>query len=122
MVPEEGGTWLFQRFMGLDKALRMSLLAEVYSADEAHSLGLVTEVVEAGRLAARVTQVTAEIASRSPLTCRIVKGLMHRARESTFDEALRAAADAVLVINESEDVAEGVRAFVEKRQPRFTGR
>src|SRR5580692_4151444 len=61
LIPDEGGAYLFPRFMGLEKALRMSLLSEVYPAKRALELGLVTEVVADGELMTRAQEFAARL-------------------------------------------------------------
>src|SRR5271156_6083884 len=62
LIPDEGGAYLFPRFMGLDRALKMSLLSEVYKAREALELGLVTEVVADEGLMTRARELAARLA------------------------------------------------------------
>ncbi len=122
LLPDEGGAWLFPRFFGLEKALRMTYFGEVYSADEALRLGLVGEVVPHEDLE-RVTMERAELlARRAPLAIRMAKKMMVRGLTNTLDESLGDAQMAVMFVNESKDVAEGVQAFLEKRPPEFVGR
>ncbi|ABL83607.1 MULTISPECIES: enoyl-CoA hydratase-related protein [unclassified Nocardioides] len=121
LLPDEGGAWLFPRAMGHDAALRMTLLGEVYDAAEAHRLGLVTEVVPDDRLQERGAELAAQIAAKAPLAVRMAKRMMRRSREQTFEESLVEAEYAVEIVNRSDDVREGVEAFVAKRTPTFTG-
>jgi 2-(1,2-epoxy-1,2-dihydrophenyl)acetyl-CoA isomerase len=122
LLPDEGGVWLFPRAMGLDAALRMSWLNEVYGAEEALRLGLVTEVVEHEGLEARVEELAAALAERAPLAVRMVKRLMRRGLGLSLEDSLGDAELAVLTVNESRDVREGVAAFIERRSPEFEGR
>jgi 2-(1,2-epoxy-1,2-dihydrophenyl)acetyl-CoA isomerase len=122
LLPDEGGAWLFPRILGLERALRMTLLHETYDAAEAQRLGLVSEVVAHDTLEARALELARALAQRAPLAIRMAKRLMRQGLERSFSESLEDAAHAVLVVNESEDAREGVRAFVEKRTPKFVGR
>ncbi|GGE19302.1 enoyl-CoA hydratase [Polymorphobacter glacialis] len=122
LLPDEGGAWLFPRAMGHDRALKMVLLSEIYGAEEAARLGLVTEVVADGLLEARTLEFAAALATRAPLAVRLSKMMMARAGSMTLEESLVDAQMAVMVTNPSGDVREGVKAFFEKRPPKFEGR
>lgn len=122
LLPDEGGAWLFPRVMGPDRALRMSLLHEIYDAATALELGLLTDLVPADRLDETVDALTGQLAAKAPLAARMTKRLMRAARRSSLGEALDAAELAVDLVNGSADVAEGVDAFLTKRTPHFTGR
>src|SRR4029079_17845000 len=73
LLPDEGGAWFFPRAMGLDRALKMTLLAEVYPAAKALELGLVTEVVPAAELRERALDLARAIAKKAPLAVRLAK-------------------------------------------------
>jgi enoyl-CoA hydratase/carnithine racemase len=122
LIPDEGGAYLFPRFMGLDRALKMSLLSEVYTARQALELGLVTEVVGDEELMTRARELAAKLAEGPPIAIRITKRMMHKQRAMQLDNALEDAAMATLVTNYTEDVKEGTAAFHEKRKPDFKGR
>jgi 2-(1,2-epoxy-1,2-dihydrophenyl)acetyl-CoA isomerase len=122
LIPDEGGAYFFPRFMGLDRALKMSLLSEVYTAREALALGLVTEVVADEDLMARARELAARLAEGPPIAIRITKRMMYKQRAMQLDNALEDAAMATLVANYTEDVKEGTAAFHEKRKPQFKGR
>lgn len=122
LLPDEGGAWLFPRAMGLDRALKMTMLAEVYDAATALQLGLVTEVVPAAELEARTMAFAHRLAARAPLAVRLAKAMMMRGQTQTLDQSLGEAALSVMVSNPSQDVREGVKAFFEKREAKFEGR
>lgn len=122
LLPDEGGAWLFPRAMGLDRALKMSLLNEIYDARTAAGLGLVTEVVEDAGLDARVLEVAQALAAKAPLAVRLIKMMMAKGMETGLEASMVDAQVAVMVTNPSADVREGIAAFREKRAPKFEGR
>ena len=122
LLPDEGGAWLFPRAMGLDRALKMSLLSEIYPADEAQRLGLVTEVMADAELETHCLEFCSQLAAKAPLAVRLTKMMMGRAGQISLEASLVDAQMAVMITNPSQDVREGVRAFFEKRPPRFEGR
>ena len=122
LLPDEGGAWLFPRLMGLDRALKMTLLSEIYDAETAAGLGLVTEVVADAALEERVLEFAAALATRAPLAVRLSKTMMVRAAGISLEDSMIDAQHAVMIANPSADVREGIAAFREKRAPRFEGR
>ena len=121
LLPDEGGAWLFPRVMGYDRALKMTLFHEVYDAETAYRLGLLTELVS-GDLEGRALEFCETLAAKAPLAVRMTKMMMSRAMESTFQSSLVDAQWAVMVSNRTEDAQEAQRAFREKRTPKFRGR
>jgi enoyl-CoA hydratase/carnithine racemase len=122
LLPDEGGAWLFPRAMGLDRALKMTLLSEIYDAPTAAALGLVTEVATEENLEGRVLEFAEALAGRAPLAVRLTKTMMAKAMTGTLEDSLTDAQLAVMITNPSQDVQEGLKAFREKRPPKFEGR
>ncbi|MBN8808714.1 MAG: enoyl-CoA hydratase/isomerase family protein [Sphingomonas sp.] len=121
LLPDEGGAWLFPRAMGLDRALRMTILAEVYDAAEALRLGLVTEMVAHDALERHTLALAERIAAQAPLAVRLAKSMMVRGLDSTLERSLGDARLAVEIANTTKDATEGIIAFLEKRKPVFNG-
>jgi len=121
LLPDEGGAYFFPRVLALDRALKMSLLSEIYSAREAFSLGLVTEVVPDTDLMPTARAWAARLAEGPPIAIRLAKRMMYKQLSMSLDNALEDAAMATLVANYTDDVKEGIAAFHEKRKPNFKG-
>jgi 2-(1,2-epoxy-1,2-dihydrophenyl)acetyl-CoA isomerase len=121
LLPDEGGAWLFPHVMGYERAFKMTLLNEVYTAQEALQLGLVMEVVETEGLQAHALAFAKALATRAPLAVRLAKQMMRRAAHLTLEQSQGDAALAVEIANSAEDVREGIKAFFEKREPTFKG-
>jgi enoyl-CoA hydratase/carnithine racemase len=122
LLPDEGGAWLFPRAMGLDRALKMTLLHEIYPAPEAERLGLVTEVVADEELEARTLAFCEALAAKAPLAVRLSKMMMEKAMDVGLEASMADAQMAVMITNPSQDAREGIAAFREKRAPKFEGR
>ena len=122
LIPDEGGAYLFPKFMGLENALKMSLFSEVYPASQAKELGLVTEVVPDAELMTTARAWAARLAEGPPVAIRMTKRMMYKQQTMDLDNALEDAALSVMVTNYCEDVREGTAAFHEKRKPQFKGK
>src|SRR5713101_2065774 len=122
LVPDGGGTWLLQRLVGLAKAKEMVLTAEIIDAGEALRIGLVNRVVPAAELESVTRALAAKIAAGPPLAATLAKSLLNRAATVDLAAALEGEAFGQSNAITSEDHAEGVRAFLEKRPAKFTGR
>ncbi len=96
--------------------------ARRFSADEALGMGLVNRVVAHDDLEARTLELAGTIAANAPLTMRAIKQSVHEALKPEFERDLALCAELVRACFDSEDYAEGRRAFAEKRKPVFKGR
>ncbi|HSO74164.1 MAG TPA: enoyl-CoA hydratase-related protein [Blastocatellia bacterium] len=122
LVPDEGGAYLFPKYMGLENALRMSLFSEVYPAAQAKELGLVTEVVPDEEMLLLARRWAERLADGPPIAIRMTKRMMYKQQTMDLENALEDAALAIMVTNYCDDVKEGTAAFHEKRKPNFKGR
>jgi enoyl-CoA hydratase/carnithine racemase len=104
------------------RAAEMILLGDLYPAEVAEMFGLVNRVVAPGEAETVAVELAREMASRGPLAVREAKRELARSLEMTVDEGVRASLAASERVFASEDLAEGIAAFEEKRPPRFQGR
>ena len=117
-----GGSWLLPRLVGLHKAKELALLAEVISAKEAEALGLVNRVVPAGELDAFVADWARRLAAGPPIALASTKAMLNHALDVTMEQALDDEGRAQAINLATADAAEAFAAFLEKREPRFSGR
>lgn len=121
ILPFGGATLRAPAQLGWGNAMRFLLTAEEFGAAEAHRIGLVQEVVPAGRQLSRAVELAQVIAAQAPLG---VQGTLASARQAAGDltAARQHLAGLLPPILASEDAAEGVRSFLERREAVFTGR
>jgi len=117
-----GGSWLLPRLIGMHRAKELALFADIISAKEAAELGLVNRVLPSGELDAFVNDWANRLAAGPPIALALTKRLITNSFNVTMDEALEAEGMAQSVNTATEDTAEAIRAFLEKREPKFRGR
>jgi 2-(1,2-epoxy-1,2-dihydrophenyl)acetyl-CoA isomerase len=122
LVPDTGGTHFVERLLGYSRAFEWLCSGRRLSAADAHAWGLVAEVVDDGRLSARAADLAATLAALPTRAIGMTKRLLERATLSSLEEQLELEAQLQAEAARSEDFREGVNAFLEKREPRFTGR
>jgi enoyl-CoA hydratase len=122
VMPGLGGTQRLTRFVGKSKAMEMCLTGRFMDAAEAERSGLVSRVVPARDLAREAHETAIKIAEKSPLTVRAIKEAVNRSYETTLREGLLFERRLFHALFASEDQAEGMAAFTEKRKPQFRGR
>jgi enoyl-CoA hydratase/carnithine racemase len=122
VTPSTGGTQRLPRIVGIARAKELLLTGRLIDAAEAARIGLVNEVVPAGRAVARAREIGAEIAERGPLAVRAVKALVDDALDRPLAAGHEAEIDTSVRIFATDDLLEGARSFVEKRPPEYHGR
>jgi 2-(1,2-epoxy-1,2-dihydrophenyl)acetyl-CoA isomerase len=122
LIPDSGGTYFIARLLGPARAFEWMTSGRRLTAAEAHAWGLVSEVIEADSLGPRVTDLAAQLAGMPTRGIGMTKRLFDRAGESTLEEQLELEAQLQSAATKTEDFREGVTAFLEKRDPRFSGR
>ena len=117
-----GGSWLLPRLVGLRRAKELVLLGEVIDAAEALEAGLIRQVVPPSELDGAVADLAARLAAGPPVAMRQSKRMLTDSFEVGLERALEDEARSQEVNLVTEDFAEAVAAFLDKREPRFTGR
>ncbi len=110
------------RAVGRKQAMEMLLTGEMIPAERAREFGLINRVVEAGALDEAVAELAGRLAAKSPLTLAIGKEAFYRQAEMNLDEAYAYAAEVMTRNMLARDAAEGIDAFLEKREPTWTGK
>jgi enoyl-CoA hydratase/carnithine racemase len=121
IFPMMVGTLLY-RDVNRKKAVEMALTGRKISAPEAERIGLITRAVKTEHLDREVREVLNLLASKSPIGLRIGKEAFYRMSEMPFEEALDFLCESLGKAISTDDAREGMTAFVEKREPKFTGK
>ena len=122
LSPGGGGTQRLTRAAGPFVAADVLLAGRRLSAEDAARLGLVAEVVEPDRLLEAALDRAERVARVAPLATRAMLGLVRTAMAAPLEEGLEREQEALAGLHRTDDAAEGIAAFLEKRPPRFTGR
>jgi enoyl-CoA hydratase/carnithine racemase len=117
-----GGSWLLPRAVGLHKAKELALLADVISAQEALGFGLVNRVVPGADLDSFVADWARRLAAGPPIALSMTKTMLNTSFELSMDQALEDEARCQAINLSTADLAEALKAFVDKREPHFEGR
>ena len=116
-----GGSWLLPRLVGLHKAKELAFLGDIISAEEAERFGIVNRVVPAGELDKVVTEIAQRVAVQPPIQLSITKKLLNQSLSVSMADAVEFEDVAQALAFSSKDTAEAMQAFLEKREPKFTG-
>ena len=122
VIPAAGGTQRLPRVIGEARAKELILTADLVDAETALRYGLVSRVLPQAELMAAAMELSQRIARHPPLAVRFAKRAINRGMQTDLDSGLEYERYAAAMIVDSEDRLEGMRAFVEKREPQFKGR
>ena len=120
--PDWGGTYFLPRLVTSNKACEMFFLGETMSAEEAHRLGILNDVVAPEELEATTRRLAERLRSAPAISLGAAKQAVYMSQAAELEEMLRYETEAQMRCFESQDAGEGLRAFLEKRPPKFIGR
>ena len=118
---DSGGTWLLPRIVGLQRAKELALSGRIVGAAEALTLGLVLDVVAPGDLLDRAAELADSFLAGAPLAQMFAKEALNASFESSFEESVSWEGQSQAIAFATDDVAEGIAAFLEKRDPEWKG-
>ncbi len=121
LLPMGGGIQRLARLVGRGRALQMVLTGDEMGAEEAHAIGLVNRIAPRDRVLAEAEALAGRIAERGPLATGYAKEAVNRGIDMPLEQALRFETDLTVILQTTDDRAEGVSAFIEKREPNFKG-
>src|SRR5215468_71071 len=119
--PDWGGTYFLPRLVTPNKACEMFFLGESIDADEALRLGIVNQLVAAEELESATRTLAEKLRAAAPIALAAAKHAVYTSNAADLDEMLRYETEVQLRCFQSHDGHEGIRAFLEKREPHFTG-
>ncbi|MFQ6033389.1 MAG: 3-hydroxyacyl-CoA dehydrogenase/enoyl-CoA hydratase family protein, partial [Candidatus Bipolaricaulia bacterium] len=122
LIPGGGGTQRLPRLIGLARAKELVMLGEQLRAEEAAEYGLVNRVVETEEFAQEVRQFAERLAAGPPIALRVAKQVMNEGMEAPLSAGLLLEREGFGILLSTEDMKEGVAAFLEKRKPKFEGK
>ena len=122
LIPDSGGTWLLPRLVGEARARALALLAEPLPAEKAEQWGLVWKCVDDAALTGEAKSLCEHFAAAPTQGLALIKRALDASAGNSFDAQLDLERDLQREANMTPDYAEGVRAFMEKRKPNFSGR
>jgi len=122
LIPGWGGTQRLTRLIGKTKAKELIFTGKIIDAETAEKLGLVNMVAPADKFMQTVRQFATELATKAPIALKIAKALINKGADISLDAAIALEREGFSVVGSTEDLQEGVSAFIEKRKPTFKGK
>jgi enoyl-CoA hydratase/carnithine racemase len=121
-MPSDGGTQRLPRIIGQAKALELLLTGDIIDGGEAERIGLVSRAVAQGEFRQTIRVYIDQISGGAPIAARYLKEAVSRGVDVTLSEGMRLEADLSFLLHTTEDRNEGIKSFLQKRQPKFRGK
>lgn len=122
LTVDSGGTWLLPRVVGLQRAKELVFSGRIIDAEEAVRYGIALEKVPFSDLAGRAESIAESFLSGAPISQMLAKQGLNAAFESSFEESISWEGQSQAIAFATEDVAEGIEAFLQKRDPEWKGK
>jgi enoyl-CoA hydratase/carnithine racemase len=121
LMPDGGGTWTLPRLVGVGKALELMFTGDLVGADDAHRIGLLSRVIPSAEAEQQTWEFAKRLAAGPPLVHAWIKRAVYAAQATDLDAALENEVRGQMQLLRSKDFFEGIAAFFQKRDPKFTG-
>jgi 2-(1,2-epoxy-1,2-dihydrophenyl)acetyl-CoA isomerase len=122
LVPDSGGTFFLPRLIGFQKALALAMLGDKISAEEAEKMGMIYKVIPLESFEEEVNALALKLANMPTKALGMIKELFNKSMANTLENQLALESKLQIEAAQSDDYAEGVSAFIEKRKPNFKGK
>ena len=122
LIPGDGSSWQLPRLIGLSNTLLLQYTGDRIDGNEAYRMGVVSKVFTDDALMEASLELASRLANMPSQSLALIKYLVHKSLDMDFEESLDLAHVAQEQVRRTEDHKEAVQAFIEKRQPKFTGR
>ena len=122
MIPGSGGTQRALRLIGMTRAKLFMMTGRRISASQAEQWGLITQCVPGDAFERAIAELATELAARAPLALRTLKTVLNKGAEAPLETALELERKSYAWLRSSHDYEEGVKSFLEKREPKYIGR
>jgi 2-(1,2-epoxy-1,2-dihydrophenyl)acetyl-CoA isomerase len=121
LVPDAGSTWILPRLVGMARAKELAVLGERLSAEKALEWGLINRLYDDSDLLNETITLAKEL-SRGPMSLGLIRKAFWDSFDNSYEEQLNLERDLQFIAGQSDDFKEGVKAFLEKRDAKFSGK
>ena len=122
LVPDSGGTWSLTHLLGHARAMALSMLGDRISAEQAAEWGMIWKCLDDDRLQSEAEELAQHLATQPTRGLGYIKRAIHAAATRSFEQQLDVERDLQRLAGRTDDYREGVKAFMDKRKPEFTGK